>query len=122
MYIIYFRFIFYIFLVAFCTVPTLAHGSVTPLQSCPNGQCGVGARVRFSCESAYHLSGNSLSHCIGYGRWDPAIPTCEGKSAYTTSIKKLYTEKPGMYSLKGLWINFLLITFCVCYISQLTHE
>ena len=70
----------HIFLVAFCQVPTLSQGSISTLGNCPSGTCDIGTRVTFSCETGYALSGSSQSHCTGYDRWDPPVPTCEGKS------------------------------------------
>ena len=68
------------FVVAWCPIPTLTHGSVSPLyQDCPNEQCWVATQVSFSCDPEYHLSGNGQVRCVGYGEWDPAIPICEGK-------------------------------------------
>ena len=64
---------------AWCTVPTLTHGSVFHLsQNCTDGQCAITTQAFFTCELEYHLTGFGYSRCVGNDEWDPPVPTCEG--------------------------------------------
>ena len=84
----------FIFVLAWCTIPTLTGGTIS-FENCPDGLCYLTTRITFSCELGYHLSGNEQATCVGYGEWDPPVPTCEGKVKCTVLVAKKESREKG---------------------------
>ena len=76
-----------LFSVAYCNVPTVAHGRVSwTNENCVNGTCrnttaeyGGFGMIYITCDPGYHLSGYGRLLCAGYNKFRTPIPTCQGK-------------------------------------------
>ena len=81
--------------VAYCSVPTLAHGSIDVAPECRSASphflrdirlcskkdtsCVVGSIVFFKCDPGFHLIGYGYATCRGREEWYPTPPKCIGK-------------------------------------------
>nr|XP_050028047.1 complement C2-like [Dermacentor andersoni] len=55
----------------------------------------VGSRIRFACNSNYHMRGNYILRCLEGGKWSSALPVCIGKFYFdkTPDVRDTFTGK-----------------------------
>ena len=105
--------------VAYCNVPTVAHGRVFMTENCPNRRCIPGSGVvHIICDLEYQLIGYGRLICAGYNKFRTPIPTCKGKTSMVDSNKKALCRA----GVKSSWNNWFNTWFLLCNISSWHSE
>ena len=83
------------FLVAWCPLPTdLTNPTIfLDIGVCTNDICNTGTIVIFTCGYEHVLVGYGYITCVGYGKWNLPIPTCEGESEHTFDGRQFIKTK-----------------------------
>ncbi|XP_059481120.1 uncharacterized protein LOC132199993 [Neocloeon triangulifer] len=101
-------------------LPNIPHSAVYGLAT--TGQYRVGARVAYTCQPGYRLSGNPVFSCESTGCWEPAmLPDCthEDDPYYMCGLTcgwEKYALNPGMALLASLGtaLAVMAVLMAVC--------